>query len=284
MHAGNAAITGLLSAAAVRERAHEMLGLALSGEVEGWSVDLDRLDDAADRTAAVTRERYPDLAIPFHARWRHFVAGEPRLPKSDAAERARAAFDLVILSVLLDAGAGPGWRFADPADGKTFTRSEGLAVASQRLFEGALDDLAGLETGALARGFQVGDDNPLAGLEGRAGLAPPARRAGAGAAGPVRGRRRSAAGRALRRAGGAGRRRQPSRRGDPRVAARGARADLGGPAGRIDGIPARRLLAPPGDPRERLQRRARAAAQIVAMARLFADRAARGGRESRWSR
>jgi hypothetical protein len=171
MHAGNAAITGLLSAAAVRERAHEMLGLALSGEVEGWSVDLDRLADAADRTAAATRERYPDLAIPFHARWRHFVAGEPRLPKSDAAERARTAFDLVILSVLLDAGAGPGWRFADPADGKTFTRSEGLAVASQRLFEsGALDDLAGLETGALARGFQVGDDNPLAGLEGRAGL------------------------------------------------------------------------------------------------------------------
>jgi hypothetical protein len=119
----------------------------------------------------VTRERYPDLAIPFHARWRHFVAGEPLLPEGEPAERARAAFDLVIVSVLLDAGAGPSWRFADPATGATFTRSEGLAVASQRLFEaGAFADLAGLDTGTLARGFQVDDDNPLAGLEGRAAL------------------------------------------------------------------------------------------------------------------
>src|SRR3712207_8322940 len=53
------------------------------------------------RTAAVTRERFPDLDVPFHARWRHFVAGPPRLPEGDAAERARAAFDLIILSVLL---------------------------------------------------------------------------------------------------------------------------------------------------------------------------------------
>jgi hypothetical protein len=171
MHGSNHAITTLLSAAAVRERGHEMLGLALEGKVEGWIVDLDRLGDAADLTAAVTRERYPDLAIPFHARWRHFVAGEPRLPEGDAAARARAAFDLVILSVLLDAGAGPGWRFEDPVSGRTFTRSEGLAVASQRMAEsGALDDLAGLDTGALARGFQAGDGNPLAGLEGRAAL------------------------------------------------------------------------------------------------------------------
>jgi hypothetical protein len=44
---------------------------------------------------------------------------------------------------------------------------------------GALRDLAGLETGSLARGFQVSDDNPLAGLEGRAGLL---RRLGAQAA------------------------------------------------------------------------------------------------------
>ena len=42
------AIRSLLSAAAVRERAHEMLALALAGEVEGWAVDLGRLDDAAD--------------------------------------------------------------------------------------------------------------------------------------------------------------------------------------------------------------------------------------------
>jgi hypothetical protein len=164
-------IRSLLTASSVRERAHEMLELALDGRVEGWRVDLDRLDEAAERTAAVTRENYPDLAIPFHARWRHFVAGAPRLPEGDSAERGRAAFDLVILSVLLDAGAGPGWRYRDDATGDTYTRSEGLAVASQRMVEaGALGDLASLGTQALAEGFQVSPDNALAGLEGRAAL------------------------------------------------------------------------------------------------------------------
>ncbi len=165
------AIRSLLSAAAVRERAHEMLALALAGKVEGWAVDLARLADAADLTAAVTRENYPDLDIPFHARARHFVAGPPRLPEGDPAARGRAAFDLVILSVLLDAGTGPGWRYADPVTGGTFTRSEGLAVASQRMFErGELDEPVGLEADRLARGFQVSADNPLLGLDGRAAL------------------------------------------------------------------------------------------------------------------
>jgi hypothetical protein len=163
-------VRALLSAAAVRERAHEMLALALDGKVEGWRVDLDRLAEAADLTAAVTRENYPDLAIPFHARARHFVAGAPALPAA-GPERARATFDLIILSVLLDAGTGPAWRYVDPTTGGTYARSEGLAVASQRMFEaGDLDDLGGLETETLARGFQVSDDNPLAGLEGRAAL------------------------------------------------------------------------------------------------------------------
>ena len=72
-------IRSLLSAAAVRERAHEMLGLALENHVEGWRVDLARLADAADLTAAVTRENYPDLNIPFHARSRpSWSRGFPR--------------------------------------------------------------------------------------------------------------------------------------------------------------------------------------------------------------
>jgi hypothetical protein len=157
-----------------------MLDLALEGCVDGWRVNLSRLATAADLTAAVTGEQYPDLAIPFHARWRHFVAGAPVLPEGDPAERARAAFDLVILSVLLDAGTGPAWKYRDPVTGKTFARSEGLAVASQRLFEaGELDDPGALATQTLAEGFQVSQENPLAGLEGRAALI---RRLGAQAA------------------------------------------------------------------------------------------------------
>jgi hypothetical protein len=186
MASSSEALHGLLSAAAVRERANEMLDIAIGGGVEGWKVDLSRLDEAAERTAAVTRETYPDLAIPFHARWRHFIAGDPVLPSTqgiDPAPRARAAFDLVILSVLLDAGAGAAWRYRDVASFMVLGRSEGLAVASQRMFEaGAFSGsasaplradgavLAGLDTETLVEGFQAGESNPLIGLDGRTGL------------------------------------------------------------------------------------------------------------------
>jgi hypothetical protein len=182
MHGPSEPLLSLLSAAAVRERAHELLEIAQGGGIEGWTVDLGRLGDAAALTASVTRERYPDLAVPFHARARHFVAGEPILPEA-GAERAHAAFDLTIVSVLLDAGAGPDWRYRDPPSGLVLGRSEGLAVASQRLFEaGAFSAdpadplrvdggvLAGLGPEALAEGFQVDDANPMVGLDGRAAL------------------------------------------------------------------------------------------------------------------
>lgn len=178
-----------MSAAAVRGRAHEMLDLALNGEVDGWRVDLDRLPETARFVATVIRDQYPDLKVPFHARWRHFVFGGRDLwaemveGVEDAEARARAAFDLAIVSVLLDAGSGPGWRYRDAATGIEANRSEGLALASLRLFEaGAFSDatseplradgaaLAGLAADALGDGFQVAEDNPLAGLEGRASL------------------------------------------------------------------------------------------------------------------
>jgi hypothetical protein len=177
----------LLSAAAVRERAHEMLAAALAGEVAEWRVDVDRLDAAADLTAQVVREAYPDLAVPFHARWRHFTVdgrdlwAERETPWRDPADRARAAFDLAITSVLLDAGTGAAWRYRDAATGAELGRSEGLGIASLRLFEsGALsanpdhplraDGLARVDAATLARAFQVTAENPLVGLEGRAAL------------------------------------------------------------------------------------------------------------------
>ncbi len=167
------ALRRLLSAAAVRERAHEMLDIAIEGGVEGWRVDLSRLDAAAKLTAEVTRHAYPDLTIPFHARWRHFKAGAPELPGDSSAGRARSALDLIIVSVLLDAGAGPEWRYRDERSGLTFARSEGLGVASQRMLEAGLIDpleLCSVDAATLARGFQVSHDNPLVGLEGRAAL------------------------------------------------------------------------------------------------------------------
>ena len=58
-----------------------------------------------------------------------------RLHGQSPAAKARAEFDLAITSVLLDAGAGPAWRYLDPATEQVVTRSEGLGVASLRMFE-----------------------------------------------------------------------------------------------------------------------------------------------------
>ena len=100
-----------------------------------------------------------------------------------AAVRARAQIDLALVSVLLDAGAGPDWRFHDARSGQVYARSEGLGVASFNAFCKGLfsskptqpcqADAAGLQAvtaRALGEAFQVAKDNPLVGLEGRAAL------------------------------------------------------------------------------------------------------------------
>ncbi|HEY8615921.1 DUF1688 family protein [Phenylobacterium sp.] len=165
----------LLSAAAVRARAHELLAIALDGGLDEWRVDLAKLDAAADLTTETVRANYPDLNVPFHARWRHFNAGGRDLwaeasKPADRTALGRAAFDLVIPSVLLDAGAGPGWRYRD-ATGAELARSEGLGVASLRMWQaGALDDLSQVTAASVAEAFQVSEDNPLVGVDGRAAL------------------------------------------------------------------------------------------------------------------
>lgn len=185
------AARSLLSAAAVRDRAHRMLQLAQDGKLDHFRVDLSRLDACADEVVATIRAAYPSLEIPFHARWRHFsVGGHERwgavthsAPWTDVGQMGRAAFDLAIVSVLLDAGAGAGWRYVEGRTGEIFSRSEGLAVASFDMFiAGAFssnpddpfrvdaDVLLALTPEDLAEGFQVRADNPLVGLEGRAGL------------------------------------------------------------------------------------------------------------------
>jgi hypothetical protein len=182
------AARSLLTAAAVRERAAKMLAFGLDDKLTAFTVDLDRLPAAADFVVTVIRDNYPSLAIPFHARWRHFVAGGRDLGRellefiADPAARGRAAFDLAIVSVLLDAGAGMGWRYRDAATGTELSKSEGLAVASLRMFEAgafasdgrsARADAARLKTISaqdIAAGFQVSETNPLVGLEGRAHL------------------------------------------------------------------------------------------------------------------
>ena len=186
-----AAAAQLLSAAAVRERAERMLARGLAGELAHFTVDLDRLGYAADRVVETIRTDYPTLEIPFHARWRHFAAGgldrwatlNETIPWPGVRERARASFDLAIVSVLLDAGSGPDWHYEEGRTGETFARSEGLAVASFDMFIGGAFSadpadprrvdataLTSFDASELARGLQVRIDNPLVGLEGRCDL------------------------------------------------------------------------------------------------------------------
>jgi hypothetical protein len=148
---------------------------ALAGELDHFGVHMDRLPAAADLVCQVIRDNYPSLQVPPHARWRHFVLdGVDRwtpvasLLKGDTMERVRAECELAIISVLLDAGAGPHWGYKDAQSGKVYTRSEGLALASLDMYVArafAPDRLAKFDATALSDGFQVSQDNPLEGLE-----------------------------------------------------------------------------------------------------------------------
>jgi len=181
-------VDDLLSAAAVRERCALVYAAAERGETAYFGLMPERLDDAVDRVVAVTRRQYPDLAVPLHSRWRHFAAGgidraSLVAPSADRAERARARLDLTIVSVLLDAGAGPGWHYREAESGLVVARSEGLAVASLRAMQAGLFSadparpwradaaaLAVISPERLGGAFQHRPDNSLSGLLGRAGL------------------------------------------------------------------------------------------------------------------
>jgi hypothetical protein len=167
-----------------------VLAAAERGITEHFAIDRAKLPAAAEYVVDVIRAEYPRLDIPYHSRWRHFAAGgvdrwtqlDRKLAGVKPLSRARLQIDLAITSVLLDAGAGPDWRYQD-ASGGTFTRSEGLAVASFDMFvAGAFssdpkdklradaDGLARIDAATLATYFQVSGTNPLVGLDGRAAL------------------------------------------------------------------------------------------------------------------
>jgi hypothetical protein len=193
MRAGNpvAAIAWLRTPEAIRARSENVLAAAERDTLRHFAIEHGRLDAAAGYVIATIRDHYPNLDVPYHSRWRHFsVGGRDRwvallreIGPLEPEERARIAFDLVVISVLLDAGAGDAWRYVEPSSGALLSRSEGLAIASFDLFvAGACSAdpqqplradapaLAAVDREILARAFQVTESNPLAGLEGRAEL------------------------------------------------------------------------------------------------------------------
>ena len=214
----DAVIDRIFSPSAVRAGARAIFDLAAAGGTH-FKLHLERLDEVADYTIAVTRANYPDLNVPYHARHGHlraggvdrpgqlaarssaasvgegrlqretvegfplFVSGEARAERERRDKALRSTIDLVVVSVLLDAGAGDRWTYREEATARTWARSEGLAIASFDMFmAGAfsgdpsaplradIPGLLALTSGALARGFQVSAGNPLVGIDGRVAL------------------------------------------------------------------------------------------------------------------
>src|SRR5262245_27269601 len=183
----------LRTPAAVRERAEAMLKYVEDGRSAWFALDADGLEAAVQATLDVARRRFPNPAdIPFHSRWRHLEVGdrdrwkelEQQLAGLPKEEIARRRMDLTVVSVLLDAGAGPDWSYREPGTSETYARSEGLAVASLHMFAARAfsrdaegdplrvdaERLAALTPADIAMGFQVRAHNPLLGLEGRSEL------------------------------------------------------------------------------------------------------------------
>ncbi len=167
-----------------------MIGqLAIKGDASWFRINMERMEKCVSLVTEECELNYPDLNIPYHSRWRHFnIQGQNlwdyycnrELAGIDAAEKSRIAIDLVFLSVLLDAGAGPDWVYVDPVTGISLNRSEGLAAASIHLFfrQMANRDDYSLTSAALGKisqhtfstSFQCSATNPLVGVKGRCQL------------------------------------------------------------------------------------------------------------------
>ena len=188
---GRDAISVLRDPATIRRRCAAITKAVSEGRSSNFAIDRSRLGEVAARVERVTRAAYPDLQIPFHSRWRHFESGgidrkaamDAQMAGRSIEEQARARIDLTVVSVLLDAGAGADWRYAEAGSGQTYTRSEGLGIASWHAFQqGLFSDTPGdplradaaalqrLDVAALRQSFQVTGSNPLVGLEGRVAL------------------------------------------------------------------------------------------------------------------
>lgn len=183
-------ILELRSTSCIRERCAHILDAGLHDRLAHFTVDPSQMREAVEVTKRVTLKRYPDLRVPAHSRFAHFDAGgQPRLAELHGMleglsrqDRARALIDLVMVSVLIDAGAGTSWRYVEPSTGIQLRSSEGLAVASfhwvksgalslrEEPFRVDAECLLGLDESKVGEALQVDEDNPLVGVAGRAGL------------------------------------------------------------------------------------------------------------------
>ncbi len=184
----SAEVNRLFSPQTIREQANKIFTRIKRGEGH-FSYHEELWPEVTAHVIKTIKENYPSLEIPFHARYVHFRAGgHDRLANKkslfdalDATERARTLIELVITSVLLDAGAGPKWKYKEEETGECYSRSEGLGVVSFHMFfsgsyskegkaQASAKGLQAFSLGKLRKEFQVSEDNPLVGEAGRVQL------------------------------------------------------------------------------------------------------------------
>ncbi len=179
----------ILSPKAIRDRAEKIFQLSKLGHTS-FQYHPEKFQPTVDYVLQVINKNYPDLNIPFHSRWGHFRAGkidraamlDQQIKTESNLEKARIKLDLVITSVLLDAGAGADWKYFEESSKQNFQRSEGLGVASYYMFcSGVMSadrhtcqadqkGLGQIQVEDLKKYFQVTNENPLVGVEGRVQL------------------------------------------------------------------------------------------------------------------
>lgn len=131
----------LRTLASIRDRCKQVYEKSQRGELTCFDVDESAFPAIVDHVAATTTRRYPQLdQIPPHSRLRHFDPIQMQALKEswdkeeiEPVEQTRRLIDLVIVSVLVDAGAGQQWKYKT-LQGESVGRSEGLALASFDMF------------------------------------------------------------------------------------------------------------------------------------------------------
>ena len=176
----------LLSPKAIRERSTRIYEATLAGQTH-FEFRPEKMGETVRYVVHVTKNRYPDLHIPFFSRWMHFRVGDTnrvksldqRLDRLNALEKVRSKIDLAVVSIFLDFSPGEAWRYHQQ-DQTALARLEGVAVATFEMFKAGVfskdpenpyrvdaETLINISEETVARGFQSDETNPIGNLEKR---------------------------------------------------------------------------------------------------------------------
>lgn len=166
----------------IRGQAQRMNDHLLKGNTH-FNYSNENFEKVFNRLIFMVQQKHKDLdSIPFHSRWRHLEDNQITYLneiQSDPLKKAKLKWDLVIVSVLLDAGAGNNWNYQRAQDKKIFNRSHGLSQAAYAMFLNGIfstskkdflvegTGLINLKEEDFIKGFQITQSNALVGILGR---------------------------------------------------------------------------------------------------------------------